>query len=387
MLNDISSRCVECEKCINECGFLQKYGSPKQIADAYPLENQEYQKIAYECSLCYLCTSVCPVKLNPAGLFLEMRRDAVRQGKDDFSQHAALLNYEKLGSSRMFTWYGLPKGCDTIFFPGCSFSGTRPGRTLEVFQYMSQYIPSLGIVLDCCTKPSHDLGRQDYFSSMFEEMRSYLQENGIRNVYVSCPNCYRVFKDYGNDISVKTVYEFFAGNGLHVSDKMNQTVAVHDPCALRFENAVHADIRKLVSGTGLLIAEMKHEREKTICCGEGGNAGRIDPAFARSWVKVREKEAGPHQMITYCAGCANHFRPFIQTSHVLDLLFEPGKTLAGRVPVSRSPFTYLNRLKLKRRFRQFLKTDVSRERRFSPDIGKRKSSRVKRFFSFLLPGK
>jgi len=41
------------------------------------------------------------------------------------------------------------------------------------------------------------------------------------------------------------------------------------------------------------------------------------------------------------------------TVHIADLLFFPDKTMHGKAPVSRSPFTYVNRLLLKRRFKRF----------------------------------
>jgi heterodisulfide reductase subunit B len=70
---------------------------------------------------------------------------------------------------------------------------------------LKETIPGLGIVLDCCSKPSHDLGREKVFQLMFGELKDYLFENGARNVLVACPNCHKVFKDYGDGLTVKTV--------------------------------------------------------------------------------------------------------------------------------------------------------------------------------------
>jgi hypothetical protein len=291
-----------------------------------------------------------------------MRRDAVRNSRYDLGPHAGLLAYEKRGTSKLFTWYGLPQGCDTIFFPGCTFTGTRPQRTREVFDHIRRYIPHLGIVLDCCTKPSHDLGRQDFFSAMFGEMKSFLLSNGVRNVLVACPNCYRVFRDYGEGLTVKTVYEFFASNGIRCLEKIEQQVGVHDPCAMRFESTVHGHIRDLISRTGLSVVKMKHEREQTICCGEGGDVGRKAPDLAAGWIGMRKEEAGRLPLIAYCAGCANYLNAHVPTHHVLDLIFAPEQTLAGRTRIKKAPFTYLHRLKLKSDFKRSLETAVTRER-------------------------
>ena len=384
ILHEISQQCVECGKCSRECGFLTRHGNPKQIADRYIQNSMEDADLAYGCSLCGLCTSVCPAGLRPADLFLEMRRDAIRKGQYDLSPHAGLLAYEKRGTSKRFTWYGLPEACDTIFFPGCTFAGTRPERTREIFAYMRRYIPNLGIVLDCCTKPSHDLGRQDYFTAMFGEMKSFLIKNGVRNVLVACPNCYRVFRDYGDGLRVKTVYTFFVSNGLRFSNQTDQQVAVHDPCALRFEGAVHADIRNLIRRTGISVVKMKHEQTQTICCGEGGDVGRNAPDLAAGWIGMRKAEAGPLPLIAYCAGCVNYLRPHVPTHHVLDLIFAPEQTLAGRTKIKKAPFTYLHRLKMKRDFRRSLDTAVTRERPTAAEERKSIGSRAARLADFLL---
>ena len=55
---------------------------------------------------------------------------------------------------RIFSYYALPEGCNTVFFPGCTLSGTRSEKVILTYQRLKKSIPSLGIVLDCCTKPS-----------------------------------------------------------------------------------------------------------------------------------------------------------------------------------------------------------------------------------------
>ena len=77
----ISEKCIKCELCQQECAFLAKYGQPKEIADALdPFENKS-QTLAFECSLCRLCAAVCPVDIDPSGLFLAMRREAATGGE------------------------------------------------------------------------------------------------------------------------------------------------------------------------------------------------------------------------------------------------------------------------------------------------------------------
>ncbi len=366
-LEEIRERCTECGACTKACAFLSHYGTPKAIAAGLDFSSPRHQAIAYECSLCSLCHAVCPEGLDPCRLFLEIRREHVEGGHFDESAYSVILGYEKRGTSALFSWYGLPEGCDTVFFPGCSLPGTRPEVTLQMFRDMQRLMPTLGIVLDCCTKPSHDLGRRAHFESVFGEMTGYLTRQGVKRVLVACPNCFKIFKHHGNGIAVQTVYEFIHAKGFQAkSENGGREISVHDPCALREEVAVHQAVRGLLSGMGLTVAEMRHRGRRTVCCGEGGMVGFVKPQFAKAWGEIRRREAQGRPMVAYCAGCAGFLNRVSPTIHIADLLYRPEAALNGNLRVARAPFTYLNRILLKRRLKRELKPSTSRVRRLDP---------------------
>jgi Fe-S oxidoreductase len=216
-----------------------------------------------------------------------MRREKRRRDPLDYAEHAGLLAYEKRGTSQRFTYYAIPAHCDTVFFPGCALAGTRSGTTLKIYDHLKNYIPSLGIVLDCCLKISHDLGREDHFRTMFREMKDYLVQSGVKKIIVACPNCHRIFSAYGEELAVSTVYEIMDEHPLPVKEKVPGTVTVHDPCPMRFSPAVHASVRSLVAKQGLTIEEMPHHGESTVCCGEGGFVTGLSPDLVAKWKEVR----------------------------------------------------------------------------------------------------
>jgi uncharacterized membrane protein YdjX (TVP38/TMEM64 family)/Fe-S oxidoreductase len=374
-LKTISESCNDCRKCVRECKFLQKYGTPKSIASAYDHLNKLHQAVPFECSLCKLCNARCPEKIDPADMFLEMRRQSFSQGDGFFTEHSPIRGYEKRGTSEFFSYYALPEGCDTIFFPGCTLSGTRPDKVIKVYEHLKKTIPTLGIVFDCCTKPSHDLGDEELFNAIFTEMRDYLCIHGVRTVLVACPNCYRMFKNFGCDISVRTVYEYMQEHGIPVTSEVSGTITIHDPCVIRYEAPIQNAVRNLASKKGLAIEEMPHSGGKTLCCGEGGSVGFLSPEFPKSWGEMRKKEAGNRTVITYCAGCVNFLSPYTPTHHVLDLLFEPEATMAGKVAVSKAPMTYWNRKKLKDYFRKNVDAAASRERKIPQSWSLREKSK------------
>ncbi len=383
-IETISQTCTDCGICRKECAFLQQNGTPFQIAASVDPSSVHDQKIAFGCSLCGLCTAVCPSGVDPASLFQEMRSRVAGVDGVDLTPYKRLLSYERTGTSRRFSWYGLPENCTEVFFPGCSLPGTRPETTFRIYDHLKNSMPGLGIVLDCCTKPSLNMGREDYFNTMFTEMRDYLVGQGIEQVLTACPNCYNVFKQHGAPLSVKTVYESLGETPLPGQGMTDTVVAVHDPCVLRFEPHIHDAVRKLIADRGIGIAEMPHTRERTVCCGEGGAVGCVAPELSSAWTQKR-KEESDHRVITYCAGCAGILNRETPADHLADLFFGPEQVLEGNANVARGPLTYVNRLRLKNRFRKAVPARVERERPvFEKSPTGRKGLIVKTFVAALI---
>ncbi len=353
----VAQGCIECGRCRKACRFLQANGMPKGFAEE-ALAGRPDLRGVFACSLCGLCTSVCPQDIDPAAMFAEMRREAVRRGQGRFRRHRGIINYERWGGSPLLSWYGLPAGCDTVFFPGCSLAGTRPRRILQLYEHLQRMIPALGVVLDCCTKPSHSLGRTRHSGDVFGELVRALQADGVRNVLVACPSCYTMWRDYGGKISVRTLYEDLAGSDTGTPVRCPATVTVHDPCSVRNETHIHEAVRKLITARGLRVEEMPHHGKTTVCCGEGGAAGCLAPQFADNWGRIRAQEAAGRRIITYCAGCMHLLGRRTTVNHVLDLFFAPDRTLADRVRVARPPLTWLHRFLLKGKLRRLLKPAV-----------------------------
>ncbi len=145
---------------------------------------------------------------------------------------------------------------------------------------------------------------------------------------------------------MQTVYEILEFPRNH-ADIISNNITIHDPCGVRFEKNIQQSIRKLVKRQGFEIREMKHNCTTTFCCGEGGSAGFIRPDFSKNWTAKRVEETGGREMISYCAGCTHFLGSAVPTHHILDLCFFPGDVMEGKHKVSKAPFTYWNRFRLK----------------------------------------
>ena len=319
--DEIDIDCSRCNICIEQCAFLKQYGTPGDIAGVVRHGRQPDWPDPYECSLCGLCGAVCPARLRPETMFLEMRRARVASGEVELKPYEPILFFERRGQSDLFSFVRLPEGGDTVLFPGCALPSTRPGTVQRLFQALQMNIQSIGVALGCCMKPSHDLGRQDHFEQCFGRLHDKLISVGVRRVITSCPNCQSVFNIHGGPISATTAYEVLAGSGFSPDMPGGEEVVIHDPCPQRYEPNVREAVRALVRSCGLSVAEMTEQGELTRCCGEGGMVKFVRPGFAENWTIGRSKLAGGRRIVTSCAGCTSFLGGSTEVDHILDLLF------------------------------------------------------------------
>ncbi len=362
LLTRIADGCTSCGVCVRECSFLQNYGTPKAVAEKCAAQQDSTLTAAFACHLCGLCTAVCPQPIDPAKMFLAMRQEAFQRGIGEFPKHSPLRSYENIGTSRRFTWYGLPANCTTVFFPGCSLSGTRPKTVKQTFSCLQKQFPELGIVLDCCTKPSHDLGNWEYFNAKFSDLKNALLKNSVTTVLTACPNCFAVFSRYAPELTTRSVYTVLNQLEFPQAAQGAEYVTVHDPCVARNDTDSQTAVRELLWKRGLTVREMPHSKKRTLCCGQGGGVSMLFPASSQAWTDRRLAETEDHRIVNYCASCTQVFAGHTKSNHILDVLFNPEQTFADSIQASKAPWTYFNRLKLKRTMQRNLPVAVGFKR-------------------------
>lgn len=348
LAREISDGCSECRACQFHCAFLEEYGTPRQLADLL-LTTGKGRARAFECSLCGLCEAVCPARLPLAEFFLAMRRAAMDTGRVSLVPYRSLLNYESVGASSLFRLVRVPAGGNTVFFPGCTFPGAHPETARALLGHLRTHVPDIGLVLGCCFKPSHDLGRQEYFLQRFGALRDELRAKGVKTVLTACPNCFKVFSEYGEELETKTVFDALEAWPVAQPSETRGTAVMHSPCPYRRQDAVRKTMRRLAAASGLEVEKTRHDGAASPCCGEGGAVAALRQDFSGRWAAKTAEYAKGRTVLTSCAGCAGFLSRHARTVHLLDLLFFPDRAMENRLPRPRGIARYMHRLLFKAR--------------------------------------
>lgn len=362
LLAEMVHDCTSCGECVRPCAFLQQQGTPAAIAAQGDADHN--LRRAFGCSLCGLCDGVCPELLSPSAMFLAMRQQAVARKLIDLKPYQPWLRYEKLGSHPLFQRDLLPAGCSTVFFPGCSLPGTRPEAVRGLYRMLQQQDTSIGLVLDCCGKISHDLGMTDRFEMMFMKLANRLQTAGITRILTACPGCSKILRKHGSAFEVTSVYEELLegqastslshqGSGVKGQDVeffpapcplTLDPVAIHDPCPARFDHAQQQAVRTLTTAVGYTIKEIPSHGATTRCCGQGGMVEGCVPGTVKKESRLIAAETGGSPIVSSCGACCETLATTTPTAHIADLLTGTGSFTTQ--PVS-SLKRWLNRLHLK----------------------------------------
>lgn len=165
----------------------------------------------------------------------------------------------------------------------------------------------------CCGRPLMLAGKTDAYETISANRRMILG-SGCRTLVLSCPICYKIFKDeYALDgIEVLHYTQFI--KRLADDGKLNLTtdderIVYHDPCELGRGCGVYKEPREVLAQAGTLVKAAK-EGDESICC--GGSLGSLT-LDSRDRAKITESSVGnllvnnPQTIVTACPLCLKTF--------------------------------------------------------------------------------
>ena len=265
--------CPSCGLCIDACPMSVNDKNSGNTS-AYFMkklrngDSEEAKRIAETCMQCGKCVAVCPVSIESCDIKFSQRATVPYEIHSD---HSYLESIEPSS----------PVNSTVLYFAGCMTQ-----LTPKIMRAMKQILEAAGEEYEfmdkdggiCCGRPMLLSGKTAEAKAMIEKNTELIKKSGAKKLVLSCPICYKVFKEEyhleGIEIQHHTQYidELIKSGKLKVN-KGDVKYVYHDPCELGRAFGVYDEPREVVESVGSL-RKAKSEKELSICC--GGSLGSFN---------------------------------------------------------------------------------------------------------------
>ena len=338
------SMCLDCGKCSASCPRMLsgKEYSPRLLAHkliAEPDNESFIENSVWECLTCGLCEERCPSGVQVRDFIMEMRTllAGTKGLKGSRSHDGALHSWMRLMTSpnleqNRLDWLGtelrVAQSGPIAFFTGCApyfdvfFSGIEV-NTLSIVRdsiRLLNFLDIVPVVLKeerCC---GHDLlwtGDRENFETLCRLNYQEFQAAGVKEVVVSCPECYQVLSQFmpgvvpGMDLKVTLLLDLLrreVHKGGITFKPMKRRITYQDPCRLgRLEGSCETPRALIQMVPELVLKDMKNSGRSSICC--GNNAFINCDAYSKRIQVERLQEAKATRanlLVTSCPKCMIH---------------------------------------------------------------------------------
>jgi len=304
----------------------QANAEPKLIVgSAFPAET------IWECRTCRACMEVCPARIDHIPQIMELRRaEVMMRGQLPQDAAIALKTMEKTGNpfgpqEARSTWIkeqqipvvGPGEECEALFWIGCctTYDVCKQKIAYNVLKILISAgvkVAVLGDDENCCADPARVLGDENIFQMLVKKQLELIKTRKFKYLVAHCAHCYNVFKNeypqFGADFPVKhhteVILDLIKEGRLKLEVPVEKTITYHDPCYLGRYNGIYDQPREILKSIkGIKLVEMKHNREKGICCGAGGGHYWMDIPNGERLNVTRVKEAQDTGAQVVAVGC------------------------------------------------------------------------------------
>jgi len=339
------ARCLPCHclECVEACEYLGHYRSyPKRYVreifnnDSIVMGQRKANKMVNSCALCGLCADICPEKLSMADVCRSARESLVDKGKMPASAHDFALRDLAFNTSDRFALARHAPGTTAsaaLFFPGCQLSASCPEEVEKIYAHLRERVPGgVAIHLGCCGAPADWAGRKDLLDGVTAGIAADWERLGNPRVIAACPSCARMFADRLPNAKVMSLWTVLDAIGPPAGARQleGRELALHDPCAARYDTGTQDAVRRVLARLGATVRELPGNRNRTTCCSFGGLMSFANPEVGEKVVKRRIAESDA-DYVTYCAMCRDNFASEGKRSvHLLELLASDASDPAAR---------------------------------------------------------
>jgi heterodisulfide reductase subunit D len=368
---DIVHRCFRCGYCKFTSEFsdfncpsykkhrFETYSTGGRLWLIYGLISGEIQwsqgvaNVLYACSTCGNCTKNCRFdKFNDflVDIIEAARAEAVING---FCPEKQKILIDRIENPKMFNPYGeqnsnnedlkktydLPDTAEWVYFIGCTSNYRQKNLRDATLRFLKKANIDFTLIDEhCCCSPLMRTGQINSVKDFINHNITQINDAGALKIITSCAGCYRTLKNdwikYGADYdfeiyhTVELVKMLLDEGKLSFTSEYNKTVTYHDPCHLGRHMSFYEIPREVYKSIpGLILVEMKRNKENAWCCGAGGGLKIGYPDWSVEISKERLDEAkstGANIISSLCPFCRTNLsdanEKFNMNFEVIDLI-------------------------------------------------------------------
>ena len=354
--------CSSCGLCLDACPMnVQKknlkYSSVYFIRFLRRHNEKEINAIADKCLMCDKCHALCPVGVDAPALRRAQRATVNNSLPYDYSYlmegslgsnsssvstcvaanacsitagsvastrtanaHASLTDPSPSLTEPVEVTTNIQKTSEdwkVMYFAGC-----MTHLTPRIIKSVEKVFKSAGVNYTfadrdggiCCGRPLMLAGKTNAAYETISANRKMILGSGCRTLVLSCPICYKIFKDEYALEGVEVLHYTQFIKRLVDEGKLKLTagderIVYHDPCELGRGCGVYKEPREVLAQAGTLVKATK-EGDESICC--GGSLGSLT-LDTRDRAKITESSVGnllvnnPQTIVTACPLCLKTF--------------------------------------------------------------------------------
>ena len=314
--------CPSCGLCIDVCPMSEHKDNYKNTA-VYFMRNirkgkrrRDIKSMTEICLMCGKCVEVCPLDIESLNIKMAQRNKTYYKVKSDFNYLNSVSNpVEKHCSASP---NNASNDCaSVIYFAGC-MSHLTPKiihsmkKIFETAKENYEFLDADGSI--CCGRPMMLAGKKNEAKALIEKNTELIKKSGAKRLVLSCPICYKVFKEEYQLDGIEVLHHTQYINELIETDRLDldrndKRYVYHDPCELGRAFGVYDEPRNIIDNIGLLT-KGKSDKDMAVCC--GGSIGSLTMTLEErdeiTKSSIKDLMANnPEEIVTACPLCLKTF--------------------------------------------------------------------------------
>lgn len=309
--------CSSCGLCLDACPMnVQKknlkYSSVYFIRFLRRHNEKKINAIADKCLMCDKCHALCPVGVDAPTLRRVQRETVNNSLPYDYSYMSSVPDSVASEPEKPV------KERDKVLY----FAGCMSHLTPRIIKSVENVFSAAGVDYRfadrdggvCCGRPLMLAGKKDAAEETIAANKRMIEESGCGTLVLSCPICYKVFKEEYHLEGLEVVHytqfiKSLMDSGRLAVKKTDERIVYHDPCELGRGCGVYSEPRAALSRVGDLVKAEK-EGDESVCC--GGSLGSLtldskDRARITASSVANLLANNPQTIVTACPLCLKTF--------------------------------------------------------------------------------